>query len=100
VLDAWAEVNFARFKFIDAKAEKGDNARWHIGVIAQEIEETFYCHGLSALAFGLLCYDEWEESIDDEGNVIPAGNRYSIRPDECLMLEAALMRRELNRISQ
>lgn len=103
VLDAWAEVNYSRFKFKDAYEQKGDLARWHVGVIAQEIEDAFHRHGLNAFEFGLLCYNEWEDQydIDQEGNqvlVIPAGSRYSIRPDECLMLEAALMRREIQRI--
>lgn len=102
VLDAWSEVNYSQFKFIDAVQEKGENARFHVGVIAQEIEEAFIRHGLNAFTYGLLCYDEWEDQYDDiDGQqmlVVPAGSRYSIRPDECLMLECALSRRELNRL--
>lgn len=99
VLDAWSEVNFSRFKFKDAIALKADEARWHVGLIAQEIEEVFQLHGLNAFDFGLLCYDEWDDMYDDNDVlVLPAGNRYSIRGEECLMLEAALVRRELNKL--
>ena len=114
VLDAWAEVNFRRFKFKDAITEKGENARWHIGLIAQEIVEAFQRHGLDATEYGIVCYDEWpeqqeiwEEHTDEEtGEKIrikvqdhrPAGSRWSIRPDECQFLEMALMRRELAKL--
>ncbi|MDR4936070.1 tail fiber domain-containing protein [Rossellomorea marisflavi] len=102
LLDAWAEVNYCQYKFKDAVIEKGDGARTHIGIIAQEIEEIFNKHGINAFDYGLLCYDEWGEQveIDEDGNEVvtaDAGSRYSIRPDECLMLEAALMRRELSK---
>lgn len=100
VLEAWGEVNYLQFKFNDAVKEKGKQARWHIGIIAQEIEETFSKHGLNAFDYGILCYDEWDDIYErnDQGDVVlvtKAGNRYSIRPDECLMLESALMRKKL-----
>lgn len=99
VLDAWSEVNYSQYKFNDAVQEKGEEARWHIGVVAQEIERTFNNHGLSAFDYGIICYDEWNEVFDNEGNQIrSAGNIYSIRPNECLMLEAALQRRVTKRI--
>ncbi|WP_026562495.1 tail fiber domain-containing protein [Bacillus sp. J37] len=102
VLDAWSEVNYFQFKFNDAVEEKGDEARTHFGIIAQEIEEAFTRHGLNAFNYGLLCYDEWEDQYEEiDGNkvlVTPKGSRYSIRPDECLMLESALIRRELAKI--
>jgi hypothetical protein len=93
-LDAWSEVEFVRYKFNDAVAEKGEpNARWHIGVIAQRIEQAFINHGLDAFTIGLLGFDEW---IDENGET---QNRYSIRPDECQFMEMALMRRELKKIT-
>lgn len=109
VLDAWSEVRYVQFKFNDAVSLKGCEARWHIGVIAQEIQEAFERHGIDAFAFGLLCLDEYElerESSEIEahfaaGNGEEAadrGKRYSIRPDECMMLESAWMRREMERL--
>ncbi|WP_079708078.1 tail fiber domain-containing protein [Paraliobacillus ryukyuensis] len=121
VLDAWQEINYSQFKFNDAVEKKGEKARYHFGVIAQEIEEVFKKHGLNAFEYGILCYNEWEdqyeeteelvEQINEDGEtthdyvktgekrlIKQAGGKYSIRPDECMMLESALMRRELKRL--
>ncbi|RKN86375.1 tail fiber domain-containing protein [Paenibacillus ginsengarvi] len=92
VLDAWASVQYRMFRFKDAVAKKGDGARLHIGLVAQDIEEAFRRRGLDAFAYGLLCRDE----VNDEKN----GSRreiWGIRPDECQFLESALQRREWNR---
>ena len=53
-LDAWADVQWARFKFI------GGN-RWHVGLIAQEVHAAFAGHGLDAFEIGLCCFDKWNE---------------------------------------
>lgn len=106
VLDAWGEVEFYRYKFNDAVEEKGfDNARYHTGMVAQRIERVFAEHGLNAFDYGLLCYDEWEaveEEKDKNGEIIrparAAGNRYSLRYEECLCMEAAYQRRRADRI--
>ena len=103
MLDAWAEVNLVQYKYLDRVAEKGeDAARWHFGVVAQRAIEAFTRHGLDASKYGFLCYDKWEASpeiIDEEsGEVLTkataAGERYGIRYDEVLILEAALQRRK------
>lgn len=79
------------FKFNNAVEAKGENARIHVGVIAQEIVAAFESEGLDATKYGLLCYDEWDEQPeekDSDGNIIqeyiPAGNRYGIRYDQLL----------------
>lgn len=79
------------FKFNDAVKEKGDGARIHFGVIAQDVVEAFASEGLRANDYGLLCHDSWQETPeirDDNGNVIqsriPAGDRYGIRYEELL----------------
>jgi hypothetical protein len=102
VLDAWSEVNYCKFKFNDAVAEKGpENARWHTGVIAQDIEAAFARYGINAFEYGLLCYDEWDDKYDDVGVLIqPKGSMYSIRADECQFLEMALQRRETEKLKQ
>jgi hypothetical protein len=46
----------------------------------------------------MLCYDKWDESVDQNGNTIPSGEIWSIRPDECQFMEMALMRRSINRL--
>jgi hypothetical protein len=102
LLDAWRDVNWCSYKFIEAVEKKGESARIHIGVIAQNVVNVFESHGLNAGDYGLLCYDEWDESdyIDADGELktMPGGNRYGIRYSEALALECALMRRELNKL--
>jgi len=46
-----------KFRFKDAVAAKGDAARVHIGVIAQEVEAAFQVEGLDANQYGLFCRD-------------------------------------------
>ncbi|MFN3675594.1 MAG: tail fiber domain-containing protein [Sphingomonas pseudosanguinis] len=113
-LDAWADVEWCRFKFIDAVAAKDDGARWHLGLIAQQVRDAFAGHGLDAQEIGLLCYDEWEatsgipahdEERDADGNIVkyalpgqparPAGDRWGLRYDECQAIEAAYQRRRI-----
>jgi hypothetical protein len=106
VLDAWGEVEFYRYKLNDAVEEKGfADARYHTGMVAQRIERIFAEHGLNAFDYGLLCYDEWEaepEEKDESGEIIrparAAGNRYSLRYEECLCMEAAYQRRRADRM--
>jgi hypothetical protein len=69
------------FKFKDAVAQKGDKARIHFGVMAQEVAQAFEAAGLDPTAYALFCYDEWEA---DEKTNVAAGNRYGIRYDELL----------------
>lgn len=79
------KANIRKYKFNDAVALKGDNARIHYGVSAQNVSEIMTSHGLDATQYGFFCYDEWEAELDPEGvEVLPAGNRYGIRYDELL----------------
>ncbi|WP_340265402.1 tail fiber domain-containing protein [Sphingobium mellinum] len=127
-LDAWGDVDWSRYKFIDAVQAKGDDARWHIGLIAQAVRDAFAARNLDAQTIGLLCYDDWEEErdpifetveipavLDGDGKEIEparaelvdtgetrvtleAGDRWGLRYDECFALEAAYQRRRLDRI--
>jgi hypothetical protein len=76
--------NMRKFKFNDSIEAKGnDDARIHFGTSAQTVKAIFERHGLVAEKYGLFCYDEWEQEVDNEGNVtIEAGNRYGIRYEE------------------
>lgn len=80
-----------KYKMKDSVAEKGDSARWHFGVIAQDVVKAFEDNGLNAFDYGVICYDEWNDTpaeYDDSGNeVAPAvvsGSSYAIRYDELL----------------
>lgn len=79
------------FKYTDAVTLKGDNARTHFGVMAQEVGAAFIAAGLDPDKYGLFCYDKWDavdEVKDDEGNIlqhaIAAGDQYGIRYEELL----------------
>ena len=101
-LKAWAKVEFCKYKLNDSVKEKGDKARWHLGVIAQQVKAAFESEGLDPFAYGILCYDEWdaiEETLDQHGEVITqkveAGERYGIRYEEALILECAYLRSKI-----
>ena len=46
------------YKLNSAVEQKGDGARTHIGVIAQDVKATFAAEGLDASKYGLFCEDE------------------------------------------
>lgn len=107
VLDAWLNVRWRQFRFADAVEEKGDAARLHSGTVAQDIQRVFSAAGLDASRYGLFCYDRWDaepEQTDENGRVVskahPAGDRYSLRYEEALCMEAACMRRENARLKK
>ncbi len=87
-------------------ANGGDDARYHIGVIAQQVIDVFHSHNLDPFEIGLVCYDQWEEEVLEDSQfpeqtiVRPAGNIYSIRPNELFMMEAAWQRRKLEQLEQ
>lgn len=76
-----------RFKFQDSINEKGEaDARIHFGVGAQTVKSILEQYNLVPADYAFWCYDEWEDELDDAGNiVIPAGNRYGIRYSELIM---------------
>lgn len=86
------------FKMNDAVELKGDKARIHIGIIAQDVVAAFAAEGLDAADYALLCYDEWEakpETIDKDGKVmepaLAAGNAYGIRYEQLLAFMLAAL---------
>ena len=88
VFKAWANVKFVQYKFKDAVKEKGEKARYHIGLIAQRIVAAFKAEGLDAFAYGLVCRDV----LKDGGEIL------SLRYDECLSLECAYERNRFDKI--
>lgn len=96
-----------KFKFRDAVERKGDEARIHFGVIAQDVMAAFQAEGLDPMRYGIVCYDEWDdiyesvlatrEGVNDKGELVQeeyhtgerklavkAGNRYGVRYEELL----------------
>lgn len=54
-----------KYRFIDAYEKKGEEARIHIGVIAQDVEALFASHGLDAKRYALWCSDTWWEREEE-----------------------------------
>lgn len=54
------------FKFNDAVESKGDGARIHFGVLAQEVAEAFASEGLDATRYAMFCHDTWEDQYQDD----------------------------------
>ncbi len=82
-----------RYKFQDAVDEKGlEDARYHFGVLAQEVDAIMAKHGLDAREYGFFCYDKWpdkeptyeEDGITIKDPAVKAGDRYGIRYSELL----------------
>ena len=113
ILEAWDKVSLVSFKFKDAVAKKGDEARIHAGYIAQDIKEELNKYGIDACSYGLFCYNSWdaqeeksheEERTDEDGNIetvkvidtpaIEAGETYGLRYIECLVVECAYLRKK------
>ena len=88
VFKAWENVKFVQYKFKDAVKEKGEKARFHIGLIAQRIIAAFTAEGLDATEYGLVCRD----ALKDGGEIL------SLRYDECLALECAYERNRFDKI--
>jgi hypothetical protein len=72
-----------KFRWKDAVAEKGDDARIHFGIIAQDLQDAFAAEGLDASRYAMFCSNTWWEAdrvvpaveavdatLDDEGNQI------------------------------
>jgi hypothetical protein len=73
------------FRFRSAVADKGDDARIHVGMVAQDVRDAFLARGLDPSRYGMFCYDEWDEIVDGNGNVIrPAGSSFGVRMDQVL----------------
>ncbi len=80
------------FKWNSSVEEKGDNARTHTGIIAQDVQQAFTDEGLDATKYGLWCSDTW--SIDADGEKIenpeeetennPSKTRLGIRYEQLL----------------
>ena len=87
-----------KYKYNDAVVLKGQDARIHVGVIAQEVVAAFAAEGLDATRYALMCHDTWEaepEELDDGGHVTSpgreAGERYGVRYDELLAFMIAAL---------
>ena len=71
-----------KFRWKDKVAIKGDSARTHFGIIAQDLQDAFTAESLDASKYAMFCSDTWwekeitvdaieavKEVKDEEGNV-------------------------------
>ncbi len=71
-----------KYRWKDAVAKKGDKARTHFGIIAQDLQDAFTAESLDASKYAMFCSDTWwekeitvdaveavEEVKDEEGDV-------------------------------
>jgi hypothetical protein len=78
------------FKFNSAVDAKGEGARIHFGIVAQELADAFRAEGLDPHNYAMFCYDEWEDQWDEKADthepvmIKPAGNAYGVRYEELL----------------
>jgi hypothetical protein len=71
---------FKTFKFNSAVEKKGDSARTHTGIIAQDVQQAFSDEGLDSGDYGMFISSTWwekeisvdavAEELDEEGNVL------------------------------
>jgi len=57
-----------KYRWIDAVAEKGDNARIHFGIIAQDLEDAFTAEGLDAGRYAMFISTTWWEHEGEKYN--------------------------------
>lgn len=120
LLDDWKDVKWVSFKMKDSVEEKGDAARIHCGLIAQDVQKAV--QAVDVEEYGLFCHDKWDDIWDTEVITVPAvvgengevleeerktevrtlrkaaGEQYSLRYQEAQAVENAYLRRELGRL--
>ena len=118
LLDAWETIQPKQYKFNDASEKKGEQARFHTGYLAQDIQKACTDNNIDATRYGLFCYDSWEEEpeitedveVEKDGikttekRIIQPkrekGDAYSLRYEEALVVECAYLRREISRLKE
>ena len=64
-----------KFRWQNAVTEKGDEARYHFGIISQDLQDAFTAEGLDAGDYGMFISETWEDSNGVEQTRL--GVRYS-----------------------
>jgi hypothetical protein len=104
-----------KFRWKSAVAEKGDTARTHFGIIAQDLQAAFEAEGLDAGDYGMFISTTWwefkvavdaveavDEVTDEEGNVttkaVEAKDAYTRIDTVCTLEEAPVDATERTRL--
>ena len=100
---------FGFFQWIERVKTEGEAARWHAGITAQRVISIMESHGLDPMAYGIVCYDSWEEqevvSVDPDSHSktvtkIEAGDRYSLRYEELNIFIARGLEQRLSELEE
>ena len=59
-----------KFRWIDSVTEKGDDARIHFGIIAQDLQDAFTAEGLDAGRYAMFISSTWWETQTDVPAVV------------------------------
>ena len=72
-----------KFRWKDSVSEKGEEARTHFGIIAQDLQAAFVAEGLDPSDYAMFIKTEWwigdkthpaiPEEVDADGNVVVEG---------------------------
>lgn len=117
ILDKWKDLDWTTFRYRNCVEEKGDTARVHTGLVAQDVKEVL--KDIDVTKYGFFCYDKWNdiyetqyitipEQKDAYGNVLApeytetittlkkkGGEQYSLRYQEVQAIENAYLRKEI-----
>ena len=72
-----AKTLLRKFRWKSAVEEKGEDARIHFGIIAQDLVQAFEDEGLDAGRYGMFTRDEWWENA--EGEQVDEGTEGAIK---------------------
>ena len=87
---SWAELRVAtackglirKYRWIKRVEEKGEDARIHVGIIAQELRDAFTAEGLDAGRYGMFISNTWWETNEEVAAVEAADAVYETQTDE------------------
>ncbi|MBS3674169.1 tail fiber domain-containing protein [Klebsiella quasipneumoniae] len=106
LMEAWGGISYKFFQMKEAIILKGvDGARLHAGLIAQDVIQVLKAAGLDWKKYGLITHEAWDaqdEETDEFGFVIKqaiaAGDKYSLRMEECFAIEMSYQRWRMDKI--
>ena len=64
-----------KYRLKQAVQEKGENARYHFGIVAQELQAAFQAEGLDPMKYGIIAVNTWYEKTE-------GGKRYVSKTQE------------------
>ena len=73
-----------KYRWKDKVAEKGDDARIHFGIMAQDLQDAFIAEGLDPTKYAMFCSDTvWEidEKTTENGKEIIRKNSFKVESE-------------------